>query len=87
MPRDDDSSSGVATRRAFADFLDAFAAGKGNAHEWSTYAVAHYQDEKLEDIRRRVVRLAIQAGEPFPRTDEQRTQLRQWSKVLRENKA
>ena len=70
-------------REAFADFLDRLAAGTSSRAEWVEYAVNHYQDEKLEGCRRDCVRLAIQAGEPFPRTDEHRKQLHEWANELR----
>lgn len=74
-------------RRAFADFLDRLAAGGWNRDEWGEYAVNHYHDETLEEYRRNCVRLSIEAGEPFPRTDEHRTQLRTWASELRASAA
>ena len=70
-------------REAFADFLDKLAAGTSSRADWVEYAVTHYQDEKMEERRRDCVRLAIQAGEPFPRTDEHRKQLQEWANELR----
>lgn len=72
------------TRQAFADFLDRLAVGTSSRADWVEYAVNHYQDEKLEAYRRDCVRLAIQVGEPFPRTDEHRKQLRKWASELKE---
>jgi hypothetical protein len=71
------------TREAFADFLDRLAAGTSPRADWVEHAVNHYKDEKLEEYRRGCVRLAVQAGESFPRSDEHRQQLRKWANELR----
>jgi len=71
------------TREAFADFLERLAAGTSSRADWVEHAVDHYQDEKLEEYRRDCVRLAIQVGEPFPRTDEHRQHLRKLASELR----
>lgn len=70
-------------RRAFADFLDRVSAGTCDRDEWAEYVVNHYHDEVLEQRRRECARLAIEEGEPFPRTDEHRAQLRAWAEGLR----
>ena len=70
-------------RHAFAEFLDRLAAGTCDQNDWDEYVVNHYYDETLERRRRDCARLAIESGEPFPRTDEHRTQLRVWAEELR----
>jgi hypothetical protein len=77
----------IVRRRAFADFLERLARGEGRPDDWDEYAVNHYKDETLEECRRNCVRLSIEAGEPFPRTDEHRAQLRAWASELRPSAA
>ena len=52
-------------RRAFTDFLERLSAGTLDQGEWGEYAVNHYHDDRLEDIRREVVRMSIEAGSRF----------------------
>ena len=70
-------------RRAFADFLERLSTKPFNPDDWLEYAVNHYHDKELEEIRRRCVRLSIEAGESFPDTPEHHAQLREWAKQLR----
>jgi hypothetical protein len=70
-------------RRAFADFLERLSTDTFNRNDWGEYVVNHYHDETLEAYRRNCARLAIEAGEPFPRTEGHRAQLRAWAKELR----
>ena len=70
-------------RHAFAAFLDRLAAGTLADDDWAAYLVNHYPDETLEEYRRNCVRLAIEAGEPFPRTDTDRARLHAWANELR----
>lgn len=49
-------------RLTFAQFLDRLAADHASVEEWQTLAVAHYDDPVLESVRRRCVRLAIDAS-------------------------
>jgi hypothetical protein len=70
-------------RQSFADFLDRLSTGTQDRDDWREYAVNHYHDEMLEQIRRDCVRLAIEPGESFPRTDAHRAQLRTWATELR----
>jgi hypothetical protein len=48
-------------RSDFADFLERLAACKGRCGmiDWQTFAVNHYHDEEIEEMRRTVVRLGI----------------------------
>lgn len=50
------------TRLTFAGFLDRLALGQASPEEWGSLAVTHYDDEMLEDVRRRCVRLAIRSS-------------------------
>lgn len=70
-------------RLAFADFLDRLADGASSVEDWSKHVAGHYRDETLEEYRRNCVRLSIEAGESFPRTDEHRARLRAWAEELR----
>jgi len=70
-------------RQTFAAFFERLASGPPDREDWGEHAINHYLDEQLEAIRRRCVRLSIQAGEPFPRTQEHRLQLRAWAEELR----
>ena len=69
-------------RRAFAAFLIDLSNGMASADDWYEYAVNHYFDETLETIRCCCVRFAQEAGPPFPRTEEQKRQLREWAVQL-----
>jgi hypothetical protein len=70
-------------RNAFAAFLDRLAVGSSTDEDWDEYVIAHYRDEVLEEHRRTLVRLAIEAGEPFPQTNDHRIALRAWAEALR----
>lgn len=52
----------MSLRQDFADFLVELANGHRTTAKWQKMVVTHYHDEKLEAIRREVVRLDI-AGE------------------------
>ena len=62
-------------RRVFVDYLNKLVAGAdepGYSEDWRRIVINHYPDEQLEEIRRNIVRLRIQAGDPpvFPVTEE-----------------
>ena len=70
-------------RRQFADFLDRLAAGTARDEEWSSFAVTHYQDEFLEEMRRCTVRLR---GGHLPQrfeADDEPGLLRAWAIAVR----
>lgn len=73
----------LAERRAFADFLDRLASEPFSSDDWSKHVVNHYHDEVLETFRRNCARLTIDAGDAFPTTASQRSQLRSWAIELR----
>jgi hypothetical protein len=75
--------SGLNQRLAFADFLDRLASGAADTEQWQTFAVTHYFDNVLEEIRRRCVRVAIQVPERNSWSEEERIQLRAWARELR----
>ena len=63
-------------RQAFAAFLDELAGGQNDRNKWAVFVIGHYADERLEEIRREVVRQVI-AGALDP------LKLRAWSLELR----
>ena len=46
-------------RPAFAEFLDELASGDRDPEKWRNLVITHYFDERLEEIRREVVRMAV----------------------------
>jgi hypothetical protein len=70
-------------RRAFADFLDRLALGESDPAEWQTFAVNHYFDEFLEEIRVQCVRMSILVQNRTSWSEEEKTQLRVWARDLR----
>ena len=66
----------------FAAFLDRVAASTSTAVDWQMYAITHYTDPALEEMRRRVVRLSISwQGREWP--EYNRDLLAEWSRQLR----
>ena len=49
-----------ADRQRFADFINRLIATKMQIADWQEYAVNHFGDDLLEDVRRCAVRLLIQ---------------------------
>ncbi len=75
-----------AQRLAFADFLNRLAGDVEGPKEWFHLVVTHYHDEAIEEIRRRLVRLAIErdpGGSPMW-LDSDREQILFWSGQLRD---
>ena len=75
--------SGIITRESFADFLDRYADNRTASTEWEHFVVRHYGDSFLEEIRRCVVRLAINELAIQGDTDAAREFLRSWAFLLR----
>jgi hypothetical protein len=72
----------TAQRIQFADFLDKLAASSvHNKEHWLTFVVEHYVDDRLEAIRRDLVRLSIKTGGVW--TQEDRCQIESWARDLR----
>jgi len=71
------------TRESFANFLDRYADNSINSLEWEHFVVRHYGDSFLEEIRRCVVRLAINELPIHRDTDAARDILRSWAFLLR----
>lgn len=74
-------------RRIFIDYLYKLIEGEsfnGYSDKWRNIIIEHYQDEKLEEIRRNIVRMRIKAGDPkiFPTTEEQIEQLKEFAQEL-----
>lgn len=60
-------------RRRFREFLQRLIAGTSDLADWDKYAINHYEDEFVEDIRRETVRIMIKhspVGEKIPLTTE-----------------
>jgi hypothetical protein len=84
-------SPGLATdpalRSPFAEFLERLASGTATLAHWDAFIVAHYPDERVEDIRRGVVRLFEAWGPGFSLRDgmaaPNQTQLVEWATALR----
>jgi hypothetical protein len=72
-------------RQAFAGFLEGLASTGTAGADWADHVVAHYADDQLEAIRRKVVRLVIErdpGGHPgFLPSD--REQFRSFAHMLR----
>lgn len=71
-------------RLAFAEFLDRLALDTEGPDEWFDLVVTHYLDEGLEEVRRSLVRLAIERDPKGNPTwlDSDREQIRTWSRQL-----
>jgi hypothetical protein len=77
-----------ATQRIeFAKFLRRLAAGSVKEIEWNKFIVTHYSDDRLEEIRRSVVRLAIGQAGAVQWSDSELAALQHWSPELRGNSA
>jgi hypothetical protein len=70
-------------RIAFAGFLRRLAAGRLEAFEWNRFAVQHYHDPELEQIRCSVVRLCIEKRGAVQWSDSEIAALQHWSRTLR----
>lgn len=73
-------------RREFAAFLDRLVAAKGRVDglDWGRHAIAHYRDDKVEAIRRMIVRLAQScAGDEWPEFHREVATL--WAQELRDS--
>ena len=73
----------IITRDSFADFLDRYADNKTGSIEWNHFVVQHYGDSFLEEIRRCVVRLAINKLPIHGDTQAARDLIRSWAILLR----
>lgn len=60
-------------RRHFRGFLQRLSAGTLDLADWKKHAIAHYEDEFVEEIRRETVRIMMKhssTGEKGPLTPE-----------------
>ncbi len=71
-------------RKIFTEYLDLLLKGKCGDAEWQFYVIEHYLDEKLEEIRREVVRLRIVADDSraFPSTNADKAKIKEWIEEL-----
>lgn len=76
----------VITREAFAEFLDRYANRQTDVSEWDHFVIRHYGDSFLEEVRRCVVRLAINELPIHGGTDAAREMVRSWAFLLRASK-
>jgi hypothetical protein len=68
----------LSQRGIFADFLAHLALGEVMPEEWQDLVVNHYCDERLEEIRRQLVILAIQSPEVHSWSEQEEIQVRAW---------
>ena len=73
----------IITREVFADFLDRYADNKTHSSEWDHFVIQHFGDSFLEEIRRCIVRLAINKLPIHGDTESARDILRSWAFLLR----
>ena len=73
-------------RETFVHYLESLIKGKWSDSEWFDHIIEHYLDERLEEIRRNVVRLRIAAGDPrkFPNNDVDLQKLKEWADELKQ---
>jgi len=57
-------------RQNFLEFALKVEKGTFSKNEWEKFAVAHYQDDELENIRRDLVRIKIRENEEIIRLIE-----------------
>jgi hypothetical protein len=70
--------NGLSQREIFANFLAHLALGEVTPEEWQDLVVNHYFDERLEEIRRQFVRLAIQSPKVHSWSEQEKIQVRIW---------
>lgn len=71
-------------REDFVKYLYQFIKEQYSKDDWFNYIIEHYQDEELEEVRRKIVHLRITAGDPeiFPVNEEHKEKLKEWIKEL-----
>lgn len=75
--------SAIITRESFAAFLERHAENKTDRRERDHFIVQHYGDGFLEEIRRCIVRLAINELPIHRDTESTRDLIRSWAFLLR----
>ena len=73
----------ITSRNEFASFLDRLASGDSSGNDWQQFAVTHYPDEFLEEIRRNVVRLYQNSLPLEPDTESANQLLSCWALTIR----
>jgi hypothetical protein len=68
--------------QVFADFLNRLVSGDTNPEEWQTLVVGHFVDDRLEEIRRQLVRLSIASPNPDILSEQEKAQIMIWSNEL-----
>lgn len=71
-------------REDFINYLNKLVNGQYSKDDWFNHIIEHYLDEDLEEIRRKIVRLRIAAGDPeiFPANEQHKERLKEWLKEL-----
>ncbi|MDB4947090.1 MAG: hypothetical protein JWP97_6624 [Labilithrix sp.] len=69
-------------RAAFLAFLERFAKGNADPHQWQELVVTHYLDATLERTRQDCVRLRARNGDMHWSTAEHE-QIQSWIRTLR----
>jgi hypothetical protein len=74
--------NGFSQREIFANFLTHLALGEVTPEEWQDLVVNHYFDERLEEIRRQFVSLAIQSPKVHSWSEQEKIQVHTWVNEL-----
>jgi hypothetical protein len=73
----------MTTRLELGNFLKLWLLGYGTRLLWEKYAVNHYGDILMENVRQRFVQIALEARQPNTLTKEQLDELEYLSSRLR----
>jgi hypothetical protein len=73
----------MTTRLELGNFLKLWLLGYGTRLLWEKYAVNYYGDSLMENVRQRLVQIAIEARQPDSLTKEQLDELEYLSTRLR----
>jgi hypothetical protein len=73
----------MTTRLELGNFLKLWLLGYGTQLLWNKYTVNHYGDSLMENVRQRLVQIAIEARQPDSLTKEQLDELESLSSRLR----
>jgi hypothetical protein len=76
-------STNTIARLELGNFLKLWLLGHSTQLLWEKYAVNHYGDNLMENIRQRFVQIALEARQPYSLTQEQLDELESLSARLR----
>jgi hypothetical protein len=77
-----DKDAEFITQKVFADFLNRLVSGDTKPEEWQNLVINHYIDDKLEEIRRQLVRLAISSPDRHNWEEQDKAQILTWRNEL-----